>query len=165
MIGQAAGARGTVKIHNWTQHLAWILDHPDSRTPIANVDLLWAAVPEHHSGDANDSERASQDSERASATGKNGDAGAAQSRRQGRRRQQQGAAFQGDGGSNARLTTSNVTTHEPSSPPDPDEIEPVRACVIFVDVLAAASDCMMSVLQQFCAARPQRCRDYLSALF
>jgi hypothetical protein len=52
MIGQAAGARGTQKVNNWTQHLQTILHAPDSEVPIANVDLLWAALPEYHSGKA-----------------------------------------------------------------------------------------------------------------
>ena len=52
MIGQGAGARGTQKVNNWTQHLTYILDAPDSDVPIANVDLLWAALPEYHTGKA-----------------------------------------------------------------------------------------------------------------
>jgi hypothetical protein len=46
-VGQAAGASGTVKIHNFTEHLRDVLVMPNSSVPIPYVDLLWAALPQN----------------------------------------------------------------------------------------------------------------------
>jgi hypothetical protein len=44
-IGQAAGASGTVKLRNFTEHIRDVMDMPNSSVPIPYVDLLWAALP------------------------------------------------------------------------------------------------------------------------
>jgi hypothetical protein len=44
-VGQAAGASGTVKVRNFTEHIRDVMALPDSSVPIPYVDLLWAALP------------------------------------------------------------------------------------------------------------------------
>ena len=106
-IGQAAGAQGTIKINNWTQHLTWILDVPDSPIPTTSIDLLWAALPAYRSGRATSSSAAGQ------IDGKLGNASAKLS-------------------ANADLSASNVTASEPEHPVDPEEIPVVCVGNFFV---------------------------------
>lgn len=104
MIGQGAGARGTIKINNWTQHLSWILDVPDSDKPVANVDLLWASLPTYRSSKHAHTSSGSMGAGQLSMPSASGHAS--------------GHAF----AHNANLSASDVTTSEPAHPVDPEEI-------------------------------------------
>jgi hypothetical protein len=104
-VGQAAGMHGTVKINNWTQHLAWVVEVPDSTVPITNVDLLWSALPVYRSGKEGDENLT---------TGQIEDDGGISTSKRKRLSQQ------------ANLSASEVTTEEPQHPLDPEEIPVVR---------------------------------------
>ena len=57
MIGMSGGLRGASTINNWTQHLAHLLEVPDSDIPTPNVDLLWTALPEYKKRGKQDSKQ------------------------------------------------------------------------------------------------------------
>ena len=97
-IAQAAGARGTVKINNFTQHLTSLLHMPDSNVPINYVDLLWAALPAYRTSKNACATHGTVgvDSQHVTPSSRLTDA--------------------------QKLSTSEVTTADPDVPLDPEEI-------------------------------------------